>query len=289
MKKKEILCVFLFQILLSGLACGNEGADGGVIGDRNKDSNDVGESGAGLGFWEYDIGQQAVDTFKRKDVWIPLIGMAMFLAGDFDDDLSEWASEENSLFGSRNRAKNFSDIGRDTLIYGGMLSSVLKIKKNAKDKNDFFLALDFKGAVNGGLGLASTFASTQLLKKTVGRNRPDADIGGDSSNRSFPSGHTSISFWGASVITRRVGRLQYFQDHIITGKVLNFGMYGLAGSVAWGRVEGRRHWPSDVLFGAAIGNFFDNFFPVPKKSGKESCILVTPFKDGFALQFQSRF
>ena len=38
------------------------------------------------------------------------------------------------------------------------------------------------------------------------------------------------------------------------------GLYGLAGTTAWARIEAEKHFPSDVLAGAALGNFFARFF-----------------------------
>ena len=86
---------------------------------------------------------------------------------------------------------------------------------------------------------AEVFAVTGLLtsslKLLVGRTRP----GGG--NRSFPSGHTSAAFAAATLI-----------DANSDG---SFGVpaYGLAALTGYSRMEARRHYPSDVLAGAAIG------------------------------------
>lgn len=76
---------------------------------------------------------------------------------------------------------------------------------------------------------------TQGIKLTVGRTRPDGD------NYSFPSGHASNSFATATILARRFG-----------WKV-GIPAYGMATYVAASRLSERRHFLSDVVFGAGIG------------------------------------
>lgn len=76
---------------------------------------------------------------------------------------------------------------------------------------------------------------TQGIKVAVGRTRPDG--GSDS----FPSGHTSSTFATAGVLQRQFG--------------WRVGIPAYAGGfyVAASRLAERRHYLSDVVFGAAIG------------------------------------
>ncbi len=76
---------------------------------------------------------------------------------------------------------------------------------------------------------------TDGLKAVVRRRRPD---GGPFS---FPSGHTSATIATAAVLQRHLGL------------AASMPVFALAGYVAASRVQGRHHYPSDVLFGAAIG------------------------------------
>jgi membrane-associated phospholipid phosphatase len=48
------------------------------------------------------------------------------------------------------------------------------------------------------------------------------------------------------------------QEPVQTG--LRRGLTGLAAGTAWARVEGGVHFPSDVLAGAALGNFMGRLF-----------------------------
>jgi Membrane-associated phospholipid phosphatase len=76
---------------------------------------------------------------------------------------------------------------------------------------------------------------TQGIKVAVHRTRPDQG------NYSFPSGHASSSFATATVLQREFG--------------WKFGLpaYAAASYVAGSRVQGNRHYASDVIFGAAVG------------------------------------
>jgi membrane-associated phospholipid phosphatase len=78
-------------------------------------------------------------------------------------------------------------------------------------------------------------ALTYSIKFSVGRSRPDG--GGFS----FPSGHTTSAFASATVLQRHFG-----------WKV-GVPAYGVATWVAASRVQGKRHYLSDVAFGAALG------------------------------------
>ena len=58
---------------------------------------------------------------------------------------------------------------------------------------------------------------------------------------SFPSGHTSVSFATATVVQRHFGWKA------------GAAAYGLASYVAASRIQEKRHFLSDVAFGATIG------------------------------------
>ncbi len=81
--------------------------------------------------------------------------------------------------------------------------------------------------------------------------RPDG-----SDDESFPSGHTSHAFAFATLANRNLDSLDYLEDVRAPLQVANTV---LASGVAWARVEARKHYPSDVLFGAALGHFLTAF------------------------------
>ena len=77
---------------------------------------------------------------------------------------------------------------------------------------------------------------THAIKVTAQRTRPDG-----SDARSFPSGHTSISFASATVLQRELG-----------WKV-GIPAYATATLVGTARIQDKKHFLSDVAMGAAIG------------------------------------
>lgn len=78
-------------------------------------------------------------------------------------------------------------------------------------------------------------AVTQAIKFSVGRTRPDG------TSLSFPSGHSASAFATAAVLQRHLGWKA------------GVPAYGVAAYVAASRIQVKRHYHSDVAFGAAIG------------------------------------
>jgi membrane-associated phospholipid phosphatase len=89
---------------------------------------------------------------------------------------------------------------------------------------------------------------TELLKKTINRERPgdgyqdEVFVNGVVHGESFPSGHTSLAFATAMTVS-----LDYRHWYIVVPAFL------WAGSVGYSRMYLGKHYPSDVLAGAAIG------------------------------------
>lgn len=95
---------------------------------------------------------------------------------------------------------------------------------------------DWQGVRQAGYSMGAAFLVTEGLKRTFPEMRPDG-----SDNRSFPSGHTSISFAAAATIDERQGRTAGIAAHLAAAFV------GVA------RVQADKHHWHDVAVGAAIG------------------------------------
>ena len=100
------------------------------------------------------------------------------------------------------------------------------------------------GILSGEAALDGFFFAT-AIKYATGRERPNVDSyhgkffqGGDS----FPSDHAAVAWAIASVIT-----------HEYPGPFTKFLAYGAAAAISASRVQGQKHFPSDVLIGSAAG------------------------------------
>ena len=95
---------------------------------------------------------------------------------------------------------------------------------------------DWRGDLQAAGSLAAAGGTTYVLKELVHERRPDG-----SDNRSFPSGHTSISFAAAATLEKRYGWKA------------GLPALAVAGFVGLARVEADKHYVHDVVAGAAIG------------------------------------
>jgi membrane-associated phospholipid phosphatase len=127
-------------------------------------------------------------------------------------------------------------------VSGGMLLGLLGyglIKRDSETKQRAFeLAL----------GIAISAGISEVLKIVINRERP-ADkypgvifVNGVVQGQSFPSGHTTLAFATATTLA-----LNYKKWYIV------IPAYLWAGSVAYSRLYLGKHYPGDVLAGAAIG------------------------------------
>ncbi len=108
------------------------------------------------------------------------------------------------------------------------------------------------GTMVGYEAMAATYVVTGLFKHTVRRIRPggiDGDY--DDAFASFPSGHSSMSFSGATLLTIYA----YEYGWAAPGRrwLVPVTAYSAAAFTAYLRIGARKHWLTDVLVGALVG------------------------------------
>lgn len=196
--------------------------------------------------------------------WVPLIGMVLFASGDNDEQVSEWAVTRTPVFDDSADADRMSDHLRD-ISRGAMVVTALLTPPSETFSETLWSKTK---------GFAVEWSATRLtngvkvwLKTEVGRERPDG-----SNNRSFPSGHTTVSYSHATLARRNLLAIP-MNDSLRTSLDVSISLVAAAG--AWARVEANRHYPSDVLGAAAIANFIslwvhDSFM------GSDSQVAVFP-------------
>jgi membrane-associated phospholipid phosphatase len=92
----------------------------------------------------------------------------------------------------------------------------------------------------------TNYAATYALKQTISKTRPNGK-----DDESFPSGHTSVAFQGATFIHLRYG-IRYAVP-----------AYMAATYVGWTRLESDNHYLVDVVAGAALGIVSSAIFTRP--------------------------
>jgi membrane-associated phospholipid phosphatase len=177
-----------------------------------------------------DLFTGTIGDFKRlpsRDTALILgLGGALALVGHTED-----ARVSQVMTGARSLEKPFepgATIGAVHFQFGAALAAYsigrsVQSPKLANVGADLFRAQVMSQAL------------TQGIKFAVRRARPDG------TSYSFPSGHTSTTFASATVLHRHFG-----------WKV-GIPAYAVATYVAASRIQEKRHFLSDVAFGAAIG------------------------------------
>lgn len=187
--------------------------------------------------------KQSINTsFKSYHFQIPFYaGLASMIL--FDGEVSDNASKHTPIFGSQANAKQWSD----TLLYSLipiMYFSALSADLPDTDESKFSQRLKFLTFQT--LMIVSDYLLIHSVKSVVQRSRPD-----ESDRLSFPSGHSSVSSGLSRTVYNNVQNSRY-RDTLL-GSTLEYGSFAMAGTVAWGRVEAKKHYLSDILLGNAFG------------------------------------
>jgi len=186
------------------------------------------------GFWERhgssDAWKDGVwDQYLTQPAVLLPIGLAVSAAV-----LSHWDHRlEKEWQGVLGGNQDLSNIGVYTLIGA---STAIGILFPGEGRNSWD-----EGWTIGESFLVS-YLTTSVLKASVSRLRPEHGT------HSFPSGHAAMAFTSATLIEAN------------SGPLLGLPAYGLAAFTGFERVEAGRHFPSDVLAGAAIGTLAAGVF-----------------------------
>ncbi len=227
------------------------------------------------------IARAACDAFFSPQTLVPLAGALALQIDGFDQKISDWAVDHTPIFGSPSNADIMSDYLRDALILEAL---GMPLMTPSGDTLDEWAPAKLKGyAVEFG-AIGAVGAVTEALKVGMQRPRPDG-----SDDMSFPSGHTSAAFSCATLANRNLYSFDGSED---VRPVLEVANTVLAAGVGWARVEGGKHYPSDVLVGAALGHFLtafihDAFMNLPKDSKVDFDFF--PVENGGGIELTFRF
>jgi membrane-associated phospholipid phosphatase len=218
------------------------------------------------------IPRAALNALVDPQTFVPAAGALVFGLSKWDKKVSHWATDHTPIFGSTKNAENDA-IYFEIPLYTEVFITALATPSGG-DSKDWVLS-KLKGMAVEGAAEAVVVGATSLLKDATGRTRPNGN-----GNASFPSGEASAAFSSVSLSNRNLNSIEIPQEVKIPLKVVNIL---LGTGVAWARVEAGAHFPSDVLAGAALGNFLsaivhDSFMNLPKEKGY--AFSVSPLKGG---------
>lgn len=219
----------------------------------------------------------AVSAARDPWVWGPLIGAAALQIDDWDERTADWARDHTPIFGSQHSAEEWSDDLRSASAFAHYATMVAT---PSGDEPVEWIINKAKGTLVSVAAVSSTVLVTNTLKHATDRERPNGQGG-----ESFPSGHTSSS----AVHTRLASRnVQVMDISATTEHILQAGLYALTIGTSWSRIEAGWHYPSDTLFGMALGNFVASFMN-DAFLGVETPIALSATRDGAMLQVRLSF
>jgi membrane-associated phospholipid phosphatase len=226
------------------------------------------------------VEEAALHAAKNPWVWAPLAGAAMMQIDDWDHKVSRWAVDNTPLFGSVTSAETASD---DLEIAAGVGYIASVMATPGGDAGIEWGSAKLRGGLVGLAAIGAASATTEGLRALAKRTRPN---GGDGS---FPSGHTSFTA-AADTMTRR--NLESMAMNDGARRTLMIGTDVLTIATGLARVEAGAHYPSDVMAGMAIGNFFSVMFAdafLGDGLGDRVSLAVEPIHDGGEFVWNFRF
>lgn len=195
------------------------------------------------------VGRAAVNALTSPAVWLPAAGAVALQYRDLDGRISDHASRQNPVFGSRDKASNASDT-LEVIASAAYLASVAVTPSGAEPQD--WMVNKTKGFCVGAAAIAATHQATSSLKSATQRQRPDG-----SNDASLPSAHAANTAVFTRLTTRNLEAIDMPEK---ARWAADAALYTLALGTSWARVEAQKHYPADVLAGMALGNFMAAFF-----------------------------
>jgi membrane-associated phospholipid phosphatase len=184
----------------------------------------------------------AVEAWQSPATWVPAAAAATFWITGADTGVSDWVKQHTPVFGSEESAREWSD---DLRFWANRLMNVSQVA--------YFIDAEETSKPLGQalLGYAAAITATEaglLIKQASHRPRPS----GAAYSPSFPSQHAARSF--AYTATMKQTFIAANRDDALSKSIMALS-WATSYGTAWARVEAGAHYPSDVLAGAALGNF----------------------------------
>lgn len=181
-------------------------------------------------------------------VWGPLVGAGVIFATNTDERISNWVHHEGSVYKNVEFADKWSDNFNNIQKYE-MYAVILFTPSFDEEKSiSNYLVNKVRGGLAVNIASSSSRFSVDQVRKVVHRRRPNG-----MDYKSLPSGHAAEAGSRRVIIEKGIESIDMAPEQLKIGiNALNTGM---SIGTLWARVEGKRHYPTDVLAGYAFGTF----------------------------------
>lgn len=209
----------------------------------------------GKSAWYPISGERVKNAFVKNatsaHVYAPIGGAVLINWMGWDYKISKWVNKERTVFNGQTESDNWSDNFNEIQKYE-MYASILLTPSNNEvgSAGNYLLNKARGGLLVAGASTGSRSVHHWVRSKTK-RRRPNSK-----DYNSLPSGHATEAASRRVLVNRMLESTDYSSAVKTTVSSLNTGM---SFAVMWARVEGRRHYPTDVLLGYSLGSFVSGF------------------------------
>jgi hypothetical protein len=197
--------------------------------------------------WE-KVGHAALNAALSPATWLPAAGAAVMQIDNWDHRVSDYASRRTPIFGSQKNAQDYSDY---FLAASEGAYALTTLTTPSGDRPGKWLIAKFKGLAVGMAAYGATTWSAYGLQRASHRQRPN-----QSDYLSLPSSHSSSATVYSTLAACNLNYIKMPEPARLAGKI---GCSLMPIGTAWARIEGKMHYPADVLLGMALGHFLGSF------------------------------
>lgn len=225
-------------------------------------------------------------AFKKNassiHVWAPLLAAGTIHLAGYDEKISQWAVKEKPLYTTKDNTSFWSDRNNNILLYEMYLSVLFTPSMGEDESLAQYAWSKTKGGLVVNLASQSTHYTRNQIAKTFRRQRPNLE-----DRMSFPSGHSTEAASRNMLVSKNLDAME-INSYLRTG--IKAANTTLAAGTLWARLEGQRHYPSDVLVGYALGSFLSGFIydSLMNLDSNES-ISIIPFGDQISARYSIQF
>ncbi len=231
-------------------------------------------------------GERFVEAIRKNaasaHVWGPLAGATVFAVAGIDKKVSNWVQDEADIFKNKEFADKWSDNFNNIQKYE-MYGIILLTPSHPEDKSFAGYAWNkIRGGLTVNIASSSSRFSVDQVRKVVHRERPNGmDM------KSLPSGHSAEAASRSVIVRKGSAAIDMNRDLHFAVNSLNTGM---AIATCWARIEGKRHYPSDVMAGYAFGTFISGVvYDTLINYDPNQSVAIIPQKDKYTLTYTLNF